>query len=137
MQVKNIEGLSKDQLKQMINQGGKFVMFKYVVSVLVMTYRNTSDVYFIPPGKGTVKHHWGHTTLTGVMGWWGIPWGPIYTIGAMYSNMTGGIDVTTDVANQLGLNSLEGYNIPGTNSGTSESGSSTNNQGTGGYNIPR
>ena len=31
------------------------------------------------------------------IGWWGIPWGPIYTIGAVVTNLGGGKDVTQDV----------------------------------------
>jgi hypothetical protein len=36
-----------------------------------------------------------------VAGWWGIPWGPTFTIGALYNNLRGGKDVTAEVANLL------------------------------------
>ena len=35
-----------------------------------------------------------YTLLSLVAGWWGIPWGPIFTIGALYNNLKGGKDVT-------------------------------------------
>ena len=41
------------------------------------------------------------TLLSLVAGWWGIPWGPIYTIQAIYNNSRGGKDVTQTVVNSL------------------------------------
>ena len=38
----------------------------------------------------------GFTLLTLVLGWWGIPWGPIYTIGSIYTNFNGGKDVVSE-----------------------------------------
>jgi len=131
-EIKNIENLSKPQLKEMINRGGKFVFFQYTISIVVMTFRESSGIYFIKPGEGGAKYSWGYTLLTSIMGWWGIPWGPIYTIGTLATNIGGGKDVTLEVANQLGLNNHSGYDIPGTNN--SSAGTS---QSSGGYNIPR
>lgn len=151
MQVKNIEGLSTEQLKDLVKQGGKFVFFTYTVSILVRTFRRSSAIYFIRPGEGTFRYHAGSTALTAIMGWWGIPWGPIYSIGCLFSNFSGGKDVTTEIANQLGLNSHDGYNVGGSNTvtsatssasgynipGTGSSTATTSNTGNGGYNIPR
>jgi len=146
-EIKNIEGLTKPQMKEMISQGGKFVMFQYTISIVVMTFRESSNIYFIKPGESAGKYSWGYTLLTTFMGWWGIPWGPIYTIGTLATNLGGGKNLTLEVSNQLGLNSQSGYNIPGTNSGTTQSSggyniprdnnSNTNTNQSGGYNIPR
>ena len=95
--IKNIEGLTIDQLNSLIGQGGKFVMYQYTISVLVMTFRRSSGIYFIRYGEnGTVKGL-GFTFLTFLLGWWGIPWGPIYSIGALYTNLSGGKNVTQEV----------------------------------------
>jgi ATP-dependent phosphoenolpyruvate carboxykinase len=32
-----------------------------------------------------------------LLGWWGIPWGPIYTIAAVVTNIRGGKDVTAEI----------------------------------------
>lgn len=47
-------------------------------------------------GKGL-----GFTLLSLLFGWWGIPWGPIYTIGALITNFSGGRDVTQEVSYSL------------------------------------
>ncbi|MDR1154529.1 MAG: hypothetical protein LBL04_07440 [Bacteroidales bacterium] len=100
-QIKNIEGLTVAELNNELSRGGKFVMFQYCVSIVVMTFRRSSDIYFVRAGESTIKHSIGYTLLTLLLGWWGIPWGPIYTIGSLYTNLSGGKDVTREVLNSL------------------------------------
>jgi hypothetical protein len=95
--IKNIDGLTVNDINKELSRGAKFVMFQYCVSILVMTFRRSSDIYFIKAGESTIKHSIGLTLVTFIFGWWGIPWGPIYSIGALFSNLTGGKDVTQEV----------------------------------------
>lgn len=99
--IKNIEGLTSEEIIRELKNGAKFVVFKYCISIVIMTFRRSSDIYFIRTDESTVKHSIGFTLLTFFLGWWGIPWGPIYTIGSLYTNLTGGDDVTEDVLNAL------------------------------------
>ncbi len=97
MQIKNIEGLSTDQINTELAQGAKFVVFQYTISIIVLTFKRSSDIYFIRAGEnGTIKGL-PFTGIAFLLGWWGIPWGPIYTIGSLYNNLKGGKDVTTEV----------------------------------------
>jgi hypothetical protein len=43
------------------------------------------------------------------VGWWGIPWGPIFTVPALVTNLRGGIDVTESMLASLspGLGSTQ------------------------------
>jgi len=43
------------------------------------------------------------TLLSLIAGWWGIPWGLIFTSQSLYINLRGGNDVTNEVANALRL----------------------------------
>ena len=92
-----MEGMSNDDINRELSNGGKFVVFQYCISILVMTFRRSSDIYFIRAGESTIKHSIGFTLLTFFIGWWGFPWGPIYTIGALVTNFSGGKDITADV----------------------------------------
>jgi hypothetical protein len=140
-QIKNIDGLTIDQVRDLVDQGGKFVIFQYAISILVMTFRQSSDVYFIKPDESAVSKHIGFTILTLVMGWWGFPWGPIYSIGALVTNFSGGKDVTHEIMDQIAANygnrvpgatnPANPYNLPNTNTGNS--GSTSGNSG---YNLP-
>ncbi len=102
--IKNIDGLSVEDINKELNNGAKFVVFQYCFSILVMTFKRGSDIYFIKAVEPTVKHSIGFTLITLFWGWWGIPWGPIYTIGALYSNLTGGKDITQEVLNSMNSN---------------------------------
>ena len=42
-----------------------------------------------------------YALLSAVLGWWGIPWEPIYTVQSIASNIKGGKDVTQQVLASL------------------------------------
>jgi hypothetical protein len=63
-------------------------------------FRRPSDIYFLRQGENAAVKGLPFTLLL-VAGWWGIPWGPIYTIQSVYNNSCGGKDVTQAVVNSL------------------------------------
>ena len=97
--IKGIEGMTNEQINLELLKGGKFVIFSYCFSIIIMTFRRSSDIYFIKQGESTVSKSIGYTLLTLVVGWWGIPWGPIYSIGALFTNLSGGKDITQEILN--------------------------------------
>ncbi|HEY5729746.1 MAG TPA: hypothetical protein VIS72_06810 [Anaerolineales bacterium] len=88
---------SGSHLQMELKQGGKFVMYQYCVSLLVITFRRSSNIYFIRSGESAVVKGIPYTLLTLALGWWGIPWGPIYTIASVWTNFSGGKDVMQEV----------------------------------------
>ncbi|WP_337044927.1 hypothetical protein [Emticicia sp. 17c] len=133
VQINNIENLTVAQIKSLVNQGGKFVYFPYTVSIIVMTFQRNSDIYFIRPGESSLKHSGGYIAANLLLGWWGIPWGPIHTLGAAFSHIRGGKDITGEVMTHLIQNDPDAatntYNIPDNNSTAPQNGPSN-------YNIP-
>jgi len=101
MKIQDIEGMSADQLHFEIQRGAKFVFFYYAVSVLVISFRRTSPVYFVPAGQSALGKGLPWSLLTLLAGWWGIPWGPIYTIQSLLVNFKGGKDVTAELSARL------------------------------------
>ena len=111
--IQGIEGLSQGELRHQIDLGGRFVYYKYTISALVITFRRGSDIYFVKPGESRLVKGLGWTALTLLLGWWGIPWGPIFSIGSLWTNLHGGVDVTLQTMNSLGLNqSMAAANPP-------------------------
>ena len=104
IKLKNIEGLTVEQVNEELQKGAKFVVFTYCISIIIMTFKRSSNVYFIRANESTIKHSIGYTLLSLILGWWGIPWGPIYTIGALYTNLSGGKDVTGEVLDVMNSN---------------------------------
>jgi hypothetical protein len=88
---------SGGELQQELQQGGKFVMYQYCISILILTFRRSSNIYFIRHEENAIVKGLPFTLLSLVLGWWGIPWGPIYTVQSVWVNFKGGKDVTKDV----------------------------------------
>jgi len=99
--INGLEGLSVSQLQDELRRGGRFVVFEYCISILVATFRRSSDVYFIRAGEGTAGKSVGYTLLSLVLGWWGFPWGFIYTPAVLATNFGGGRDVTDEVVSAM------------------------------------
>ena len=62
-----------------------------------MSFKRNSPIYFIPAQETASKHGIGFTSISLLAGWWGLPWGPIWTWRTAVNNMRGGIDVTKNV----------------------------------------
>jgi hypothetical protein len=135
MEIKNIEGLTVSDIRCMVDQGGKFVIFPYTVSIVIATFKRSSSIYFIRPDESAFKHSYKHILVNSTLGWWGIPWGPIYTIGSLYHQLNGGKDITDEVLGHLIQHDPEAdtstYNINGVVS--SNTGDAPEQQT---YNIP-
>ena len=101
MKINGVEGLTVADIQAEVAKGGKFVIFQYCISILIMTFRRGSDVYFIKAGESTFGVSIGYTLVSLLLGWWGIPWGPIYTIGSVATNLGGGKDVTQEMMASL------------------------------------
>ncbi len=101
MKIIGAEMMSREQVVEAVKRGGRFVRFNIAISALLVTFKELSDIYFIKPGeKGSEKGR-KYTILSVLLGWWGIPYGPIYTIQALETNFKGGINVTEYVLKGL------------------------------------
>ena len=102
MAIVGIEGMSDAQVAEEIRRGARFVIFQYCISIFIMTFKRTSsDVHFVRAGEGTFGKSWGASLVTLLLGWWGIPWGPIYSIQSLWVNANGGHDVTHDIVRAM------------------------------------
>lgn len=101
MNIRGIDGLSLDDLQSEIDNGGRFVVYTWTLSVLIMTFRNPTDIFFVRGGESRVAKGLPYSLSTLLLGWWGIPWGPIYSLMSLGSNLTGGKDVTQEVQRSL------------------------------------
>ena len=97
MKIKGVDGLTQEQLQMELQRGAKFVMYQYCISLLVITFKRPSEVYFVRAGEGSVGKGLGFSGLSMLLGWWGVPWGPIYTLQSFWVNFRGGRDVTSEV----------------------------------------
>ena len=101
MDIKGIEGLSQQQISDEVQRGGKFVHYQYCISIVIMTFRRPTAVYFVRPGESALAKGMVYSLVSLLFGWWGIPWGPIYTISSLVTNFGGGKDVTSQITGNL------------------------------------
>lgn len=66
----------------------RYIVFHYVISVVFATFRPTIEGIFCPscaPKRAVVA-----SAITWLLGWWGFPFGLIYSIGALTKNLSNG-----------------------------------------------
>ena len=97
MKIKNIGGLSAEDLQREVREGGKFIYYPFTVSFIVFTFKRTSGVYLVRGRESTITRGLRFTLISLFFGWWGIPFGPKYTMESLRINRKGGKDVTDDV----------------------------------------
>ncbi|MEM9925497.1 MAG: hypothetical protein AAF915_17395 [Cyanobacteria bacterium P01_D01_bin.50] len=96
-----IESMTVEEVNKELANGGKFVVFLYCFSLVLITFKRSSNIYFIKAGEGTLKKSIKFTLISLFLGWWGIPWGIIYTIETFLTNFKGGRDMTSQVMSAL------------------------------------
>jgi hypothetical protein len=77
-----------------VQLGGRLVVYQYCISLVFVSYRRSSGIKSIRPGQSAVVVGLPYSLISLVAGWWGIPWGPFWTIRTIWRNLRGGIDVT-------------------------------------------
>jgi hypothetical protein len=103
MDIPGAEGLSRSELADEVARGGRFVQFPYCVSLCVITLRFRSGIRFIPAGGSAAGHGLPYVLLSLLLGWWGFPFGLIFTPIAVITCLSGGNDVTSEMVSYLGL----------------------------------
>jgi hypothetical protein len=97
MKIKNIDGLSANDLQQEVNSGGRFIYYAFTVSLIIVTFKRTSGVYLVRGGEHALVKGIAFTLVSFLFGWWGIPYGPKYTVESIRTNLRGGKNVTDEV----------------------------------------
>jgi hypothetical protein len=101
MNIRGTEGLTPADIQAEIARGARFVAYQWCISLLVITLKRGTRIYYLKPGETGFLPGFCWSAFTLIAGWWGFPWGPIYTIGSLWTNLRGGIDVTAAVSTDL------------------------------------
>lgn len=97
MRIKNIDGLSATDLQEAVNEGARFLYYPFTVSLIVVTFKRTSGVYLVRAEENKTIKALPYILVSFLFGWWGIPFGPKYTMESLAANLKGGKDVTDEV----------------------------------------
>lgn len=97
MPIHGIEKLSLAEVEQELSDGGCFVFYEYCISLVLVTLRRPTDIYFLRANDTGLLRGIPFVLLSLLFGWWGLPWGVIYTPLTIFTNLSGGQDVTPEV----------------------------------------
>lgn len=101
MKIVGTDGLDAQTVRQEVERGARFVLYTYCISLVVVTLKRPSNVYFIRPGQSRTIKGLPFALISLLLGWWGFPWGPIYTVQCLVNDLLGGKDVTDAVLASL------------------------------------
>ena len=101
MNIKGISGMTIPQIQDEIKCGGKFVRFPFCISVVVASFRYASPVYLVKRNETAFRKGLPYALVSALFGWWGVPWGPLYTVRYLITVCNGGKDVTEEMMETL------------------------------------
>ena len=97
MRLEGTDKRTPAELEHALNAGGRLVLFEYCISLIVITLRRPSGLHLLRPGESGVVRGLPYTLVSLLLGWWGLPWGVLYTPLVLLTNLGGGRDVTAEV----------------------------------------
>jgi hypothetical protein len=100
-QIRGMEKVNSADLEIELTDGARFVVYEYCISLIAVSLRRLSAVYLVRTRGQRFLRGMPYALLSLCLGWWGVPWGIIYTPLALATNLTGGCDVTAQVRSLL------------------------------------
>ena len=97
MNIRGMDHLTPAELEKELAAGARFVFFEVCISLIFLTLRRPTEVYFLRANDLGVARGLPYTLTSLLLGWWGVPWGIIYTPLVLLTNVSGGCDVTRQV----------------------------------------
>jgi hypothetical protein len=95
--IRGLNGLTLEEIDRGVADGRRFVFYECCISLVVFSIRRPSDIYFLGAHELGLMRAVPWIVITLLLGWWGLPWGIIYTPLALVTNLGGGRDVTDEV----------------------------------------
>ena len=101
VEILGIDGMTRDELAFELQRGGRFKAFQFCASTFITACSTSSDIFFYRAGESAAREIVHYSFASVVLGWWSLPWGPVFTVRSLVSNLRGGKDVTQEVINSL------------------------------------
>jgi hypothetical protein len=85
------------ELARLRGNEARCVRYEYCVSVGVATLRRQSRVFYTDSWQARYLLGLPYSLLSLALGPWGVPWGVLLTLRAVWVNLSGGVNVTAQV----------------------------------------
>jgi|VirMetMinimDraft_7_1064189.scaffolds.fasta_scaffold133173_1 hypothetical protein len=107
----NTKSIEVSEIKKQLALGAKFVVFRYQISFIAISFERYSPVYLIQNKAELKKLQHKYNQKTMLLGPWSFPWGPFESYSAIKVNNAGGLDVTKDIILNLDFYDKESNTI--------------------------
>jgi hypothetical protein len=97
MRIRGVDGMDFEAIRHAVAGGRRFVFYEWCISLVIVSTRRPSDIHFLRADELGLWRAIPYTMVTLLFGWWGLPWGLIYTPLVLVTNLGGGQDVTDEV----------------------------------------
>jgi hypothetical protein len=97
IRIHGIDRMTLQEVDRQIEAGRRFVFYEFCISLIIATLRRPTGVYFLRADEIGFLRGLPYSLLSLLLGWWGLPWGFIYTPLAILTNMSGGRDTTPQI----------------------------------------
>jgi hypothetical protein len=97
LRLDGLEHLPPGELQAALAAGARLVFYEFCISFVFLTLRCPTGVRLLQPGEYGVVRGLPYALVSLLLGWWGLPWGIIYTPLTIFTNLCGGHDVTEQV----------------------------------------
>ncbi len=101
LSLRGTRPLFAEELRTRIAAGARCVRFEYCISLLFITIRRQSPVYLTTSWQQRYLRGLWYSACAIVLGLWGVPWGWLYTLWAVWVNLSGAVDCTNEVLAEL------------------------------------
>ena len=68
------------------------IRYPYVISLIVVTLRYESGLKYIRTADARYVRAIPYLLVSLLLGWWGMPWGPLLTLRAVWDCLNGGVE---------------------------------------------
>jgi hypothetical protein len=76
--------------------GYRQVYYEYCISLVFITLRRPSRLVRVPTDSWRVLPGLPYTLVSLLLGWWGLPWGLLYTPLVLWTNFSGGREISAE-----------------------------------------
>jgi hypothetical protein len=99
--LQNTTGLTAETIAAALKQGATFIVFKYRVSLLAVSYQRLSPAILIRNAEERNAFRKKYNRKALLLGPWFFPSGPYFVYDSVRFNNSGGMDVTRDILANL------------------------------------
>jgi hypothetical protein len=89
-------------------EGGRLVFYEVCISLVFVTLRWPSRPHRLRPGEWGLWRGLPYALVTLLLGWWGLPWGLVYVPLVLWTNLSGGRELTAEEIARWGGKRCEG-----------------------------